>query len=240
MKDQTQATVVLRYFKILLFCAAFCMVSLAMVSISTVSRAADANAYHGRTFVPAKRLSSEFERELLNARSFFIYYVTIQKPDSLEEGLERFHNSELRLRDLTELVAQHDELRSLRIPVAQLSSDVANYGIALSSTLAIVQSGELKGDRYEVQIKEWTSRGAVVVKDAEDLDIFTLQLGEVHTDNIAQFLKDGQTGTLMMLSASFITYFLLNLLLRRKLNGFQEGKARDAMAIIEAVRPGSA
>ena len=120
-----------------------------------------AQAMHATSFVPAKRMSAAFEREILNARIFFIYHVTIQKPNALASGWARYHNAEARLQGLSDQVNQQDELNVVKAPVAQLRLDLAAYDPALRATLAAVQSGARVGDpTYDADVKEWAARGA--------------------------------------------------------------------------------
>jgi len=84
------------------------------------------NSY-GLTFVPAARLATDFERQVLNARIFFIYFVTIQKRGSLDQGSDHYHNAEARQQNLMSLVNQHQELGPLRPAVAKLPSDLDQY-----------------------------------------------------------------------------------------------------------------
>lgn len=212
MKDKSLS----RSFSILLCCALCCMGCLCGLSLQTLRSILNGQKSHSESFVPAKRLTASFERETLNARIFFIYFVTIQKPGSLENGWKRYHNAEARVQDLSFLVNQHDDLSALRVPVEKLRADVAAYSVALSATLNMVQGGELKGTHYDAQVKEWAARGAVMVTDAGNLEVQCFNASEADTAANADRLKRGQTYVLIGFGVgSFICILFTLLSLRR-------------------------
>jgi hypothetical protein len=63
--------------------------------------------------IPALQQGHAFEREILNARIFFIYYVTIQKPTSLPKGWVPYRNAAFILLNFKALLATDPELPSL-------------------------------------------------------------------------------------------------------------------------------
>jgi methyl-accepting chemotaxis protein len=63
-----------------------CMVCLAGFSFYVMQQVLRSQTSHSQSFVPAKRLAAAFERDILNARIHFIYFVTIQKPGTIEKG----------------------------------------------------------------------------------------------------------------------------------------------------------
>jgi len=71
-------------------------------------------------YLPVTELASQVEREFLNARIHFIYFVTIQKKGSLEKGWERFRNAQKELPELQRLVGRSDVLAGLRPDVEKL------------------------------------------------------------------------------------------------------------------------
>ena len=65
------------------------------------------------TETPPVEEAIAFEREILNARINFIYFVTVQKPGALDAGWVRYRNAQGHFDRLVELVDQHPELSSL-------------------------------------------------------------------------------------------------------------------------------
>jgi hypothetical protein len=162
---------------------------------------------HSQGFVPAKRLTNNFEREILNARIFFIYYVTIQKPGSIDNGWKRYGEVKSTLAQLKALTAKRDDLSALRGPVAKLQSDLDSYGIALTATLEMVQSGVLKGPAYDAQVKEWAARGAVLVTDAGNVEKLAFAQSEADSSSALATLKQGWIWILAALLAGFVACF---------------------------------
>ncbi len=196
-----------------------CMAVLSSLTVSTLRGIVAGQRSHAQSFVPAKRLTAGFEREILNARIFFIYFVTIQKPGALENGWKRYHNGEDTLRKLNVLVNQYPELANLRAPVAKLQQDVDNYGVALTATLSMVQGGETKGPHYDAQVKEWAARGATMVADSAAVESLTFHSGEANTEDIAHALKSGQTNILLAFAACLVLSLLFARHALRKLDG---------------------
>jgi hypothetical protein len=206
-----------RSFRIAVLCSFTCLLLLAAAAVRQLREISDGQRAHAATFVPAKRLTAGYEREVLNARIFFIYYVTIQKPGALASGWERFHNAETIVGKLAVMAREHSELAGLRGPVSQLQKDFASYTEALSATLAMVQGGELKGPHYDAMVKEWAARGAVMVKDAATVENLTFETGEANTKDIAHQLSKGQDDVLLLLAVSLVLCTLSLLVLRRRL-----------------------
>ena len=71
-------------------------------AVWTTNRAAGSEVW--TESLPETELATLIERELLNARINFIYFVTIQKEGSLDKGRERFRNAQQALPKLQELV----------------------------------------------------------------------------------------------------------------------------------------
>ena len=73
-----------------------------------------------QTYVQEIHVAAGFEREILNARINFIYYVTIQKPGTLENGWKRFENARALVPALQKL-ARNPQFPTLRQPSEQAS-----------------------------------------------------------------------------------------------------------------------
>jgi hypothetical protein len=170
MKDQSNSHRISAAFGVMLSVAVFSMACLAGLSYSAMQQVLRSQASHSQSFVPAKKLAAAFERDILNARIHFIYFVTIQKPGTLEKGWGRYNDAESDLTALSALVKQQDELHPLSAPVAKLRADIDAYEPALRATLQMVQAGEFKGPHYDAQVKEWASLGAVMVGDAGSVE----------------------------------------------------------------------
>jgi len=159
---------------------------------------------HSQSFVPAKRLAAAFERDILNARIHFIYFVTIQKPGTIEKGWARYGSAGADLAELTTLVNSQEELKALRGPVSKLRADLDSYDPALHATLSMVQAGELKGARYDAQVKEWAARGAVMVGDAGTVETLCSSTSENSTERMVNSVKLAENRLLEILGVCFL------------------------------------
>jgi acylphosphatase len=200
MKTQTVSRRIYIAFAFLLLCTVCCMAGLAGVSYYTMQQVLLSQTSHSQSFVPAKRLAASFERDILNARIHFIYFVTIQKPGSRELGWGRYHNADADLTALTTLVNRQDELQPLREPVAKLRADYEAYDPALHDTLQMVQNGEVKGAHYDAQVKEWAARGAVMVTDAGNVETLAATTSEASTDRMVGSVSEAQKSILLLLA----------------------------------------
>jgi methyl-accepting chemotaxis protein len=121
-------------------------------------------------FTPVTRTANEFEREILNARIHFIYFVTIQKPGSLDLGHLRYANAQQKISDLKSLT-QNDEGRDgLQPLVLQLAAALDKYDVELEAILKAVQGGLRSGPEYDLLVKSWAGAGATLVQNAAQLE----------------------------------------------------------------------
>jgi hypothetical protein len=81
-------------------CATLALLAVSAISLRSMGLVQARQTSHSLGFVPGKRLTTQFEREILNARIFFIYYVTIQKPGAYEKGWEHYREVESSLAGL--------------------------------------------------------------------------------------------------------------------------------------------
>jgi hypothetical protein len=204
-----------------------CMVALFALSLYSMQDVIRKENSHTQIFVPAEVLATGFEREVLNARINFIYYVTIQKPDALDKGWERYHNAETRLRDLQMLVNAHEELRPLRPAVAKLKEDLDAYAPALQSTLAMVQGGATSGDAYNAQVQDWAAKGAAMVTDAGNVETLCTSAGVAPVGSV----MDGLRTAGLMYVLVFVGGALLSAVLARwtvrKINAVLQGSVAE-------------
>src|ERR1700690_963822 len=100
-------------------------------------------------YLPETGLATQVERELLNARIHFIYFVTIQKEGSLEKGWARFRNAEQALPKLRESVSRSEMFAGIRPDVEQLCRDFSSYRPVLERIIDVVQKGQNHGPEFE-------------------------------------------------------------------------------------------
>ncbi len=181
-----------------------CMVCLSGLSMYTMRSVLSSERSHTESYVPATQMATDFERDVLNARIFFIYFVTIQKPGSLDKGWERYHQAEKQQKDLMAFVEKSEDLRELRPGVAKLGQDLDAYGPALSATLQMVQSGTLHGPDYDAQVKDWAAKGAVMVTDAGKLETLCATVSGDSTTSIINSLTSATVTNLVVFFLGFL------------------------------------
>jgi uncharacterized protein Yka (UPF0111/DUF47 family) len=125
-----------------------------------------ANSVVGIDSLPVTEQATGIERELLNARIDFIYFVTIQKEGSLDKGWERFRNAQQALPKLRELVNRSPSLAGLRPDLERLSRGFDNYQPALEHIVDMVQKGQNHGPDFPDVVKEWARLGGEMVDAA--------------------------------------------------------------------------
>jgi methyl-accepting chemotaxis protein len=117
-------------------------------------------------YLPETQSAAQVERDLLNARIHFIYFVTIQKEGSLEKGWQRFHAAQQQLPKLRDVVARSEVFAPIRPDVDQLLRDFDSYEPVLERIIAVVQRHQNQGPEFNALIKEWARLGGVLVDSA--------------------------------------------------------------------------
>jgi len=120
-------------------------------------------------YLPETLLASSVERELLNARIQFIYYVTIQRPGTLEKGRERLRKAQRQLPELLALVNGSDVFASIRPQAGRLGDSFAAYQPVLERVIESVQRNENHGPEFEALRSNWASLGDAMVAAAGSL-----------------------------------------------------------------------
>lgn len=116
--------------------------------------------------LPETELAAQIEREVLNARIHFIYFVTIQKDGALEKGWERFRNAQQALPKLQELVHGSATFTDIRPDVEALSRDFNSYKPVLERIIDVVQRNQNHGPEFAGLLKEWARLGGAMVDSA--------------------------------------------------------------------------
>jgi methyl-accepting chemotaxis protein len=131
-----------------------------LVALSSTRNLKDAVQHYS----PIAQTADEFEREILNARINFIYYVTIQKPGSLDLGNQRYANARQKIAQLRSQSESDGNSDGLQPLVVQLSSALDKYDIELNGILKAVQGGLRNGPEYDLKVKNWATAGATLVQ----------------------------------------------------------------------------
>jgi hypothetical protein len=117
-------------------------------------------------YLPEAELAASLERDLLNARIHFIYFVTAQKPGSLEKGWERFRLAQQELPKLLAVVESSEDFKAIRPDAEQLRRDVEAYVPVLERIISAVQQGQKDGPEFTALLNQWAALGGSMVDSA--------------------------------------------------------------------------
>ncbi len=174
-------------------------------------------------YLPEMNLASTFEGEILTARIFFIYHVTIQKPGALNAGWEHFQKVRALMPKLRAQLDESPDLENLRPQTAELGRDLDAYEVALRKILDAVQKHNNKGPAFTALLTEWAGLGGKLVTSARDLNRTAGGYAETSSREYAAELATGATrNTACSFVAGVIGMFggwLLTRTLTRKLAG---------------------
>jgi methyl-accepting chemotaxis protein len=120
-------------------------------------------------YLPVTELASQVERELLNARINFIYFVTVQKKGALDKGWVRFGNAQKELPKLQDLIERSAVFADARPQVEQLRRDFDAYQPALEHIIDVVQRKQNHGPEFDALLTEWARLGGAMVDSAASL-----------------------------------------------------------------------
>ena len=193
-----------------------CMGLTALLSVFSMHKVLTVQDQHSRSVLPAARLASDFQREMLNARIFLIYYITIQKPNSRELGMQHLHQAESILTQLTELTSSQDDLAELHAVVPRLSDELAAYRVELQKSISLVASGVTSGAVYDAQVKAWAQAGAILVGDADRSQVLSASLSSARNQHNIDSLRVTSTlNTIAFIFTLLLCIALATLLVRR-------------------------
>ncbi|HUO31407.1 MAG TPA: methyl-accepting chemotaxis protein [Bryobacteraceae bacterium] len=143
--------------------------SVGLFSLRMTNRTSDKLDVVSAEYLPETELATQIERELLNARIYFIYFVTVQKEGSLDKGWQRFRTAQQELPKLQELVNRSNEFTDIRPDVEQLCRDFNSYKPALEHIIDVVQRNQNHGPEFTDLVKEWARLGGAMVDSAARL-----------------------------------------------------------------------
>lgn len=120
-------------------------------------------------YLPEAELAASVERELLNARINYIYFVTIQKPGALEQGRERFANAQREIPKLLAMIERTDHFAAIRPDAEQLSRSENAYEAVLERVIGVIERKRNHGPEFTALVNEWAAVGATMVDAAGKL-----------------------------------------------------------------------
>jgi hypothetical protein len=143
--------------------------SLGLFGIWMTSRTSGKVNLVSAAYLPVNDMAAQIERELLNARIHFIYFVTVQKDGALPAGWKRFENAKKELPKLQQLVQTSKELAVLRPELDRLCRDLESYQPVLERIIGVVQKRQNRGPGFASLLTEWARLGNAMVESAGQL-----------------------------------------------------------------------
>lgn len=183
--------------------------SMDLFVLSITNRTSDQLNLVSSAYLPEMELAAGIERELLNARIHFAYFLTVQKEGALQQGWERLRNAGRELPKLQDLVARSPVFAAIRPDVRQLSNDFQSYQAALERVSTMVQRNEHHGPEFAALGQEWGRLGAAMVATAERLS----HHGARDAGSLAAGAVAGLRRTSITLALACIGGFLLGVVL---------------------------
>jgi uncharacterized phage infection (PIP) family protein YhgE len=141
---------------------------------------------------PLVQQATDYQKEVLTARINFIYFVTVQKPGTLEKGWQRYHNAQELLAQMKKQVADHPELADAKAAVQQVSDRMDIYEPQLLKVISLAQQG-VKGEEFDTNLADWATKGNAMTDAAEKVQ---------HSGSEA--MKQGSLATVEQLSRSSV------------------------------------
>lgn len=188
--------------------------------------------------MPVLNLATEFERELLNARPYFIYFLTVQSPGSLDQGTRHYQAAGEKL-DAIEAMSRNLNMseRQQRL-VSEMRRAYTDYGNCMEKVASMVARQQKETPEFTSASSEWIRLGGVIVeaagklgKDAADT---TLSESQAASDLLQQTLVTtvlGQSAAgLVGVVLLVITLVNTNRTLRRLVNELKLGSEQVSSA----------
>jgi methyl-accepting chemotaxis protein len=170
-------------------------------------------------YLPETALATQIERELLNARIHFIYFVTVQKEGSLQKGWERFRYAQQELPRLQELVNRSDAFADIRPDVERLYGDLNSYQPVLEHIIDVVRKNQNHGPEFEALLNEWARLGGALVDAAGRLGRHGSQATDDSAKRAAAQLRNATTTLAGACVAGLLIGVVLAFFITRNITG---------------------
>jgi len=171
-----------------------------------------------RSAMPASALASSLEREILNARLYMLYFITTQKPGTLDKGWDRFRNAQQALVNLKKHVDGDPNLAEMRPLAAKIETDLRAYEAGLKNLIALVEQGKNKDENFNSVFKEGSARGDQVVASARACQVSAEQLAMRSAGSATARLDGAVTVALVVQGLGFLTGILIAFFTSRSVN----------------------
>jgi methyl-accepting chemotaxis protein len=149
---------------------ALILLGVGVLSSSLLWDASTSLSQSGGQYLPVLQLSMAFEREILSARTQFIYEIAAQKPGAQEAGWDHFRKAREMAQKLRSQVAASSELAGFITPVEQLAPDLNAYEVLLRRILDAVKTHQNEGALFTALVQDWTRVDARLADTAAEFN----------------------------------------------------------------------
>ncbi|MEO8657585.1 MAG: methyl-accepting chemotaxis protein [Bryobacteraceae bacterium] len=118
--------------------------------------------------IPLLTLAQEAERELLTARVYLAYHVTIQRAGTRDQGLAHYRLANEAVVRLAELVGREAELSGLNAKTRETIGNLAEYDRLLQAVLVMIEAKQTNSPVYAAKIAEVALMGNQMVATAAE------------------------------------------------------------------------
>jgi methyl-accepting chemotaxis protein len=154
---------------------ALILLGVGALSSSLLWDASTSLSQSGGQYLPVLQLSMAFEREILSARTQFIFQITAQKPGAQEAGWDHFRKAREMALKLRAQVTASSELAGFISPVEQMVPDLNAYEALLGRILEAVEAHQNEGALFTALVQDWTRVDARLADTAAE---FNREAGE--------------------------------------------------------------
>lgn len=153
-----------------------------------------------QTRLPITQQATDFQKDVLTARINFIYFVTVQKPGSLDKGWSYYHEAQKVLEQMKQQVASHPGLEGSRAAVQLVSDRMEIYEPQLQKVIQLTQQG-VKGEEFDRNVSDWAAKGNAMTDAAAKVQ----QAG-------ADATRESSVATMTQLSRTMLTCLAFSIL----------------------------
>ncbi|MBS1826260.1 MAG: hypothetical protein JST93_13140 [Acidobacteria bacterium] len=184
-------------------------------------------------YLPVAEMATECERHLLNARIHYAYYLTIQKPGSLENGTERLAKVKALVARLSAAVNGEDAFAAVRPPVKHLEEQLRDYEATRQEVEEAITSGKWTPEVRQALTVKWANSGGQMSAAIAEVNKRATAMANAATRGLSTRLRNttvvmmgaGLLVTLLSMAASWWIARGLTRELKQNVDGISQGAA---------------
>jgi methyl-accepting chemotaxis protein len=173
-------------------------------SLTQEQRARERTRENADAYFPAIGQALEIERGLLLMRIQFVYFVTIQKPGTMEKGLDLFDQARRQVDTFDAAVATDPALEPLTPRVRALHASMDAYEGGMRRMIDLVQRHQEASDAFAPGLAEWARQGADMVANAAAISQAALEITQDNSRKTIRALAVSASWTGVFLAFSLL------------------------------------